>query len=157
MAVALAMTVTTVVVTVITPAVAAVVITTVPVTTVIAVTATAPAITAIVAAHEIHRLAAGTVLAAVACPVLGVAGWHAHVDGALVHGDRRLLDDDRLGVDQRGLLVADVDTAIKAGLGHADADANVGGASQRALAGQGCQTEGANSATKGAAKSEVMR
>lgn len=157
MPVTIAMTAATVVVAVITPTVAAIVITAVPVSAVITVTAAAPAITAVVVAHEIHRLATGAVPAAVARPVLGVAGWHTHVDGALVNGYRNLLDDDRLGVDQRGLLVADVDTAIKTRLGHADADADIGGAGQRALADQGSQTDGAQRATKGAAKKEVMR
>ncbi len=129
----------------------------VPIATVITVTTTAPAITAVVVAHEIHRLAARTVLAAIARPVPGVAGWHTHVDGALVHGHRGLLDDDRLGVDQRGLLLTDVDTAIKTRLRHADADANIGGTGQRTLAAQGSQTEDAKSATKGAVKRELMR
>jgi len=157
MPVTIAMTAATVVVTVITPAVAAIVITTVPVAAVITVTAATPAITAIVVAHEINRLPACAVLRAIACPVLGVAGGHTHVDGALVNGHRNLLDDDRLGVDQRGLLVADVDTAIKTGLGHADADADIGGAGPGTLAAQGCQAEGGKTETKGAAKREVMR
>lgn len=159
MAVASAMTATPVVVTVIiAPAVTAVVIAAAPVPAVIAVTTVAPTpITAVVVTHEIHRLAARAVLAAITRPVLGMAGRHAHVDGALVHGHRRLLDDDRLGVDQHGLLVTDIDTPIKTGLRHTDADTDIGGAGLCALAAQGKQTEDAKSATKGAAKRELMR
>lgn len=88
-----------------------------------------PAVVAVAVAivtHEVHGLAACTVLSAVARPILGVPWRHAHVDRTLVHGDRLLLDDDGLRVDQGWLLITDVHAAIEAGLGDADAHANIG-------------------------------
>ena len=51
--------------------------------------------------------------------------WHTQVNGPLMYGYGRLLDDDGLGVDHRWALVPYVYAAIKAGLGHADADTNL--------------------------------
>src|SRR5947207_257932 len=46
--------------------------------------------------HEVDRLAAGVVLAAVLLPVLCMAGGHVQIDRLLLHDDRRRRDDHGL-------------------------------------------------------------
>src|SRR3990167_5884395 len=79
--------------------------------------------------HEVHRLAARLVAAAIATPVLLMCRWHVQVDGAafIDHGGRR--DDHRLGVHQLRLTIAaiaDVDPAVHPGLVDADGHPHVG-------------------------------
>lgn len=69
-------------------------------------------VTARFIAHEVHRLPASAVLAAVVGPVTRVARGDTQVDRALLHGDRPLLNDDGLGVEHRRRLIADIDAAI---------------------------------------------
>lgn len=142
MAVPVTMASATSVTAIVVSAVVPVMVTTIPVAAIIAVAIT-------VVTHEVHRLTAGAVLAAIARPVPGVAGWHAHVDRALVHRNRGLLDDDGLWIDQGGLLIADIDTTVKAWLGHTDAHTDIGGARPGTLAGDGCQTDEAQGAAEG--------
>src|SRR4029079_16853201 len=78
--------------------------------------------------HEVHRLTAGGVAAAVALPVTLMLHRHVQVHRPLVDGVRRRRDDDRLRVDHRWRrLIADVDAPVHARLADAERHADVGG------------------------------
>jgi hypothetical protein len=78
--------------------------------------------------HEIDRLSTGVVLVAMLAPVLRLAWRHAQVDRLAYHLCRRLLNHDRLPVDNARLReVADVNAAIEAGVANLDGYANIGG------------------------------
>ena len=67
--------------------------------------------------HEVDPLAAGIILMAVLAPVLRVTRRNVQVDRLAHYGHRHTLDHDWPFVDQwRPGEVADLDTAIKAGL-----------------------------------------
>jgi hypothetical protein len=78
-------------------------------------------------AHEVHRLAAGGVAAAVAAPVLLVRRRNVQVDRIAADDRARLRDDHRLRQDERRPRhVADVHPAVDAGLVDADRHADLG-------------------------------
>ena len=86
-----------------------------------------PAITHPAILHEIHRLAAGAVAAAVAAPILLMRRWHVQIDRRTLHRDARRRNDHRLGQHQRGPRhIADVDAPVDARLVDADRDADAG-------------------------------
>ena len=77
--------------------------------------------------HEIDGMAAGVVLAAVLAPVLGMTGWYMHIDWLINDADRYGMNHDGSCVDEFRLgKTPDVHAAVKAGLGYADRDPDVG-------------------------------
>ena len=76
--------------------------------------------------HEIHRPAAGAVIATVSRPVFLVAGRYPQIDRFHVSG--AAFDDDGAGIDQcRAGEVADIQLSVEARLSDADRDPDVGG------------------------------
>src|SRR4029079_11131035 len=74
-------------------------------------------------ADEVEGLAAGSVLPAVAAPVLLVRGRHVQVDRPTLDDDGRCRDDHRLrGIKRVVRQLADVDAAVHARLVDADRD-----------------------------------
>src|ERR1019366_849909 len=86
--------------------------------------------------HEEDPLAAGVVFAAVLAPMFGVARRYAQIDRRAVH--RHPLDCHRLTIDHLWLrIVADIESAIEAGLADADRDSNIGSESRCVDGGNG--------------------
>ena len=74
--------------------------------------------------NEIDRAVARVIFVAMLAPLLRVAGRDAEVNG--LRGLRDALDDDRLRIDHlRRRNVANIDTAIKAGLSDVDRYSNI--------------------------------
>lgn len=75
--------------------------------------------------HKEDPLAAGVVFAAVLAPMFGMAGRYAQIDRRTIH--RYPLDYHRLTIDHLRLrIVANVESAIKAGLADADGNTDIG-------------------------------
>lgn len=73
---------------------------------------------------KIHLTATCAIPAAIACPMLHVAGRHMQIHGWLHDGHGRWLDNHRLRVDHlwRRISVSNDNLPIKAGLTHADSN-----------------------------------
>ncbi len=77
--------------------------------------------------HEIDRLAASIVFAAVFAPVFLVTGGHMKVDGLMNNTDRRGVNHDGLCVNEFGLrIVPDINTAVEARLADTDRHTDIG-------------------------------
>lgn len=78
--------------------------------------------------HEIDRTATGIVFVAVLAPVLRMPRGHVHVNRLINDADRCGMNDDGSCVDDFGMgKTSDVNAAIKAWLGDADGNADIGG------------------------------
>ncbi len=77
--------------------------------------------------HEVDRLSAGIIFAAVLAPFLLMTRRHVDVDRLIDNAGRCRPDHDRLCVDEFGSrIVSNVNAAIKTGLADADRHADIG-------------------------------
>ncbi len=78
--------------------------------------------------YKIDRAATGIVFAAVLAPVLCMTGWYMHIDWLISDTDRYGMNHDGSCVDEFRLgITPDVNATVKAGLGDADRDTDIGG------------------------------
>lgn len=79
-------------------------------------------------AHEVDRLAAGIIFAAVLFPILGMTGRYVQIDRFLDDMNRRRPDHDGLSINHlRPRCVPDVKAAVKARLADAYGHPDIGG------------------------------
>ena len=77
--------------------------------------------------HEIDRLAASIIFAAVLAPFFLMTGRHVQVNRLIDNTGRSMPNHDGLCVNELGLrVVSDVNAAIKAGLADADRHTDIG-------------------------------
>ena len=77
--------------------------------------------------HEIDRLAASIIFAAVLAPFFLMTRRHVQVDRLINNTGRSVPDHDGLCVNEFGLrIVSDVNAAIKTGLAYADGHTDIG-------------------------------